>query len=83
MRELELREVHEYTPHMEYFFDEITEILRITCPVTEKLVNVEAIRCAHDKHTPFVEIIRCEGCGEFIMKEKQHLDRVNRMYFHH
>ena len=83
MRELELKETHEYTPHMEYFFDEITEILPIRCPVTGKFVNVEAIRCAHNRHTPFVEIVRCEGCGKFVIKEKQHLDRLNRTHFHH
>ena len=70
-------------PHMEYFFDEITERLTIRCPNTENLVYVEAVRGAHSQHSPFVDIVYCEGCGNVIQEEEEHLNRINKIYYHH
>lgn len=71
------------TPHMEYFFDEITEKLAIRCPNSNNLVNVEAVRRSHSEHSPFVDIISCEGCGYMIKDKKEHLNRINKIYYHH
>jgi hypothetical protein len=70
-------------PHMEYFFDEITEKLTIRCPSTKNLVYVEAVRRAHSEHTPFVDIVYCEGCGNVIQEEEEHLNRINKICYHH
>lgn len=71
------------SPHMEYFFDEITEKLIIKCPITNDVVFVEAIRSAHSERSPFVDIVLCEGCGSIIEDEEEHLNRINRFYYHH
>jgi hypothetical protein len=70
-------------PHMQYFFDEITERLTIECPNTHSLAFVEAIRRAHSERSPFVDIVYCEGCGNVIRDEEEHLNRINRIYYHH
>lgn len=48
-----------FTPHMEYYFDEITEQKTFKCPVTGKKVNVEVVKRAHIRPTPFVDIVYC------------------------
>lgn len=68
---------------MEYFFDEITERLIIRCPNTNNLVNVEAVRRSHSEHSPFVDVVYCEGCGGVTEDVEEHLNRINRIYYHH
>lgn len=48
-----------FTPHMEYYFDEITEQKAFKCPVTGKKVNVEVVKRAHIGPTPFVDVVYC------------------------
>jgi len=83
MTRLMIKKEYDITPHMEYFFDEITERLMIRCPITNNLVYVEALRRAHNEHTPFVDIVKCEGCGNVIQEEEEHLNRINKIYYHH
>ena len=83
MTRLTIRTKHYDMPHMEYFFDEITEMLTIRCPIIEDIVSVEAVRRAHRRHSPFVDIVYCEGCGDEIEDVEEHLNRINRIYYHH
>ena len=83
MTRLKIERQHRNTPHMEYFFDEIVENLTITCPSTNNIVRVEAVRGAHSEHSPFVDIVSCEGCGNVIREEEEHLNRINKIYYHH
>lgn len=83
MKKLMMNKTYENTPHMEYFFDEINETLTIRCPLTEKAVNVEAVRRAYDRLTPFVEVIHCDGCGDVIHEEEEHLNRLNKIYYYY
>jgi hypothetical protein len=70
-------------PHMEYFFDEITESLTIRCPNSGDLSNVEAVRRSNSEHSPFVDVVYCEACGNVIEDVEEHLNRINRIYYHH
>lgn len=83
MTRVMLEKIRFNIPHMEYFFDEITEKLTIRCPNSNKLVNVEAVRRSHSEHSPFVDVIYCEGCGNVARDVDEHLIRVNRIYYHH
>lgn len=62
MKELIKKEKHvpiTFSPHMEYYFDEITEQRAFKCPVTQKKVNVEVVKRAHIQPTPFVDVVYC------------------------
>ena len=83
MRKLIIEKKRSNTPHMEYFFDEITEELTIRCPNTNNVVYVEAIRRAYSEHSPFVDVVYCDGCGNVIQDEEEHLNRINKIYYHH
>lgn len=83
MRKLIIEKKRCNVPHMEYFFDEITEKLTITCPNTNNIEYVEAVRGAQREHSPFVDIVYCEGCGNVIEEEEEHLNRINKIYYHH
>jgi hypothetical protein len=80
---LTIRTTYHDVPHMEYFFDEITEKLTIRCPNSDDLVNVEAVRRSHSEHSPFVDVVYCQGCGNVIEDREEHLNRINRIYYHH
>lgn len=53
----------EFSPHMEWFFDEISEKHSFTCPVTGKKVSAEFIRKAGLDETPLVDITYCSIFG--------------------
>jgi Ni2+-binding GTPase involved in maturation of urease and hydrogenase len=80
---LTMRTKHYDMPHMECFFDEITEMLTIRCPNSDNFVSVEAVRRADSRHSPFVDVVYCEGCGNVIEDVEEHLNRINRIYYHH
>ncbi len=64
MKELIKKEKHMRTmfnPHMDYYFDEITEPKTFVCPLTGKTVNVMAIRRASIRPTPFVDVLYGPG----------------------
>jgi len=51
IKRLTFHKYNDYTPHTEYYFDEITEQLLIRCPATRRLITVEAIRRAYETFT--------------------------------
>lgn len=66
-------------PHMESFFDEITENVTVRCPITMRNANVEATRSAFRHASPFVDVTYCSIFGCAPSCDKKCLVRINRM----
>lgn len=66
-------------PHMEYFFDEITESVTVRCPITMRNANVEATRSAFRRASPFVDVTYCSIFGCAPSCDKKCLVRINQM----
>ncbi len=80
MKELikEEKSIHTmFTPHMEYYFDEITEQKSCRCPVSGKMVTVEVVKRAHTRPTPFVDVVYCSAFKGCPLCEKTCLALVN------
>lgn len=67
------------TPHMESFFDEITESVTVRCPITMRNANVEATRSAFRHASPFVDVTYCSIFGCAPSCDKKCLVRINQM----
>ena len=67
------------TPHMESFFDEITENVTVRCPITMRNANVEATRSAFRHASPFVDVTYCSIFGCAPSCDKKCLVRINQM----
>lgn len=68
-----------FAPHMEFFFDEITENVKVRCPVTMRNANVEAVRSSIRQGSPYVDVIYCSIFGCTPSCEKKCLVRINQM----
>ena len=66
-------------PHMESFFDEITESVTVRCPITMRNANVEATRSAFRRASPFVDVTYCSIFGCAPSCDKKCLVRINQM----
>lgn len=66
-------------PHMESFFDEITENVTIRCPITMRNANLEAVRSALRQDSPFVDVVYCSIFGCTPSCEKKCLIAINHM----
>ena len=66
-------------PHMESFFDEITETVTVRCPITMRNANVEATRSAFRHASPFVDVTYCSIFGCAPGCDKKCLVRINQM----
>ena len=66
-------------PHMEYFFDEITENVIVRCPITMRNANLEAVRSALRQNSPFVDVSYCSIFGCTPSCEKKCLVAINQM----
>ena len=68
-----------FAPHMESFFDEITENVTVRCPITMRNANVEATRSAFRHTSPFVDVTYCSIFGCAPSCDKKCLVRINQM----
>ena len=68
-----------FAPHMESFFDEITENVTVRCPITMRNANVEATRSAFRRTSPFVDVTYCSIFGCAPSCDKGCLVRINQM----
>ena len=66
-------------PHMESFFDEITESVIVRCPVTMRKANVEVTRSAFRHASPFVDVTYCSIFGCAPSCDKKCLVKINQM----
>jgi phospholipid N-methyltransferase len=66
-------------PHMESFFDEITENVTVRCPITMRNANLEAVRSALRQNSPFVDIVYCSIFGCTPSCEKECLGAINHI----
>jgi hypothetical protein len=66
-------------PHMESFFDEITENVTVRCPITMRSANLEAVRSALRQDSPFVDVVYCSIFGCTPSCEKKCLVVINHM----
>lgn len=66
-------------PHMEFFFDEITENVTVRCPITMRNANVEATRSAFRHDSPFVDVTYCSIFGCAPSCDKKCLIRINHI----
>ena len=76
-KKVKLRGSH--APHMEYFFDEITENVIVRCPITMRNAKVEATRSAFRQASPFVDVTYCSIFGCAPSCDKKCLVRINQM----
>jgi hypothetical protein len=66
-------------PHMESFFDEITENVTVRCPITMRNANLEAVRSALRQDSPYVDVVYCSIFGCAPSCDKKCLVRINQM----
>jgi predicted nucleotide-binding protein (sugar kinase/HSP70/actin superfamily) len=66
-----------FIPHMQCYFDEITEQRSFKCPITGKEVNVEVVKRAHIGPTPFVDVVYCSIFKGYPTCKKACLGLVN------
>jgi hypothetical protein len=68
-----------FTPHMESFFDEITENVTVRCPITMRNADLEVIRSSLKQDSPFVDVVYCSIFGCTPSCEKKCLTRINHL----
>jgi len=68
-----------FAPHMEFFFDEITENVKVRCPITMRNANLEAVRSSLGQDSPYIDVAYCSIFGCTPSCEKKCLKRINQM----
>ncbi|HXG30219.1 MAG TPA: hypothetical protein VNK81_01115 [Thermodesulfobacteriota bacterium] len=68
-----------FSPRMEWYFDEISEVHSFICPVTGKKVTAEFIRRAGTDETPFVDVVYCSIFRGAPTCKKKCLSLINHM----